>query len=538
MFENFVSKGLGSIYFSAKGLAIVEQSGGHIKHHGVVAYPSRPEGTVSTLTEDIFEVFKHDEVQLVAFMQKAIRDCKLESRNIVVGLPPKDLIIRFFEMPNIPRSEISAGINFEMKKYIPFKIEELAYDFQYRLKSRANIIEVVLCGMRQEPLGRYLNLFKQLSLETVAFEPGLFSLFRLLVIRKKIPPQKSCVVLEFDKEEANILIVDKGFPYFTRDIKLHGPQGGGGRTSEEFDAVLFRLINEVRVSLDYYRRQFMKKEVDEMLIITDKKLSNWVEQLSRELGIAAHFVSTQDLLKVPETSLEDSPFDLTKAFGASLRSVRPGLVTLNLGKMTKEKAAKPGVTLAGLGGQNIEKLVTDFFVETKSALIKGALIGGALITVGYGMGFSKVFPLEKELAVKTVKQPPLISGVDLSSLEAIQASERRMITKQRTIQDLLTRSSLASEPLKVLPRLLPVGVWFNTFRYNIDNGEIQLSCSAYDAEPKRRTEIMNAFILNLKKDLFFSKAFPIVDLLSYREMGGVSGGENFLQFEVVCKSKI
>jgi Tfp pilus assembly PilM family ATPase len=535
MLGNLVSKSLGSVYFSSKGLAIAEQSGGHIRNQGVVPYPERAPGTSMAITEDVFEVFKYDEVELVAFMQKAIRDCRLEAKNIIVALPPKDLIIRFFEMPNIPRSEIAAGINFEMKKYIPFKIEELAYDFQYRLKPRSNIIEVILCGMRQEPLNRYLNLFKQLELETVAFEPGLFSLFRLLVVRNKIPSKKSCVVLEFDREEANILVIDKGFPYFTRDIKLLSPQGGAQRTPEEFDAVLFRLINEVRVSLDYYRRQYMKKEVEEMLIITDKKLSNWVDQLSRELGISAHFVSTQDLLKVSEETVQQSPFDLTKAFGASLRSIRPGLVTLNLGKMAKEKA-RHGVSVSGLGEQSIDKQVRDFIIEFKAPLIRGAIVGCVLVVLGYGMGFSKVFPLEKELLVKTVKQPPLIAGVDLTTLESIETSEAQMLRRQSTFENLIDEAAAVPQPMIVLPRLLPAGVWLNRLRYDAASREMQLSCSAYDPESKRRAELMNDFIGNLKKDPAYSALFSAVELLSYRE-SGITFDESYLEFEVICKSK-
>ena len=157
MFGNLFKQDLSGIAFSSKGVVIVQQGGGKAKNYLSLPYPSFGDESSGILSDDIFEIFKDKEIELLAFMQKAIRDSRLDTRDVVVALPPKDLIIRFFEMPNIPRSEVLAGINFEMKKYIPFKIEELAYDFQYRVKQKANIIEVILCGIRQAPLEKYVN---------------------------------------------------------------------------------------------------------------------------------------------------------------------------------------------------------------------------------------------------------------------------------------------------------------------------------------------------------------------------------------------
>lgn len=450
----------------------------------------------------------------------------------MVALPPKDLIIRFFEMPNIPRSEVVAGINFEMKKYIPFKIEELAYDFQYRIKQKANIIEVILCGMRQVPLDRYIALFDQLNLETAAFEPGLFSLFRLLVIKNKISSQHSYVVLEFNNEEANILIAEKGFPYFTRDIKL-ASTAGAIKSADEFDAILFRLINEVRVSLDYYRRQFMKRDVDEMLVIANKSYSGWVDNFSKELGLKVNFVSLNDFLKVKDVR-EEMLSDFSKAFGASLRIERPSLVTLNLGK-AKEKATKVSYAITGISGVNLQQLAVNFIKESKPAIVKGMIIGAILVLIGYGIGFSKLFPLERDFAAATVKQPPLLPGVDLSSLETIKASETALQEKERDFKKMIEGYNPFYKKLAMLPKLMPSGVWLNALSYDTNTGTLSLTCSSYAEEERDRSDNMNRFILNLKQDPDFARDLPLLELRSYRETS--TGGVLFLQFDITCRKK-
>jgi type IV pilus assembly protein PilM len=529
MLGNLFKKDLVGITFSSKGVVIVEQGGGKSKNYLSLPYPSFDTEPSGISSDDIFEVFKDKEMELLAFLQKAIRDSRLDTKDVVVALPPKDLIIRFFEMPNIPRSEVAAGINFEMKKYIPFKIEELAYDFQYRIKQKVGIIEVILCGMRQAPLEKYVNLFNQLDLNPIAFEPALFSLFRLLVIKNKLSSQSSYLVLEFDKQEANILITEKNFPYFTRDIKLTSNLEAS-KSQEDFDAALFRLINEVRVSLDYYKRQFMKKDVDEMIIISNKNSSAWIDHFSKELGLKVTFIDFEDLLKVENVD-KDMLSDFSKALGAALRIERPSLVTLNLAK-EKEKGLKTSLAMRVAAGQNLEQLVLNFLKDSKPALIKGGVIGLLTIVLGYGIGFSKLFPLQKDFAAATVQQPPLLSGLDVSSLESAQASETILMDKQRVLKGLIDGYRPLYRKLGILPKLFPAGVWLNTFSYDLEAGQLLLSCSSYDKEEKVRSENMNKFIENLKKDADFIKDFSFVELKSYRETA--KEYVPYLEFDVTC----
>ncbi len=533
MLSNFFKKDLAGLYFSSKGVVVVEQSSGKVKSHLSLPYPFLGEGSGPNMSDDIFDVFKNREVEMMAFMQKVIRDSKIDTSSVVVALPPKDLIIRFFEMPNIPKSEVLAGINFEMKKYIPFKIEELAYDFQYRVRHKANIIEVVLCGIKQDPLDRYIELFKQLNLEPVAFEPGLFSLFRLLVIKNRVSPKKSYVILEFDNKEANILILEKGFPYFTRDIKLMLP-AGEGNAREEFDAILFRLINEVRVSLDYYKRQFLKKDVDEMLIISSKDHSGWVDNFAKELGLKVDFVSLGGVLAFKDVR-EDMFSDVGKAFGAALRVERPSLITLNLWKAKDKSYKAAALALTGMSGAGLQEAILEFLKSSKRAIIKGAIIAGVIIALSYGAGSSKVVTLEKELAAVSVNQPPLLSGVDFSSLETVKESERVFIEKNHDAESIVKNYLFFYKKLLLLSKLLPEGVWIDSLTYSSNPAFMHLTCYSYNDDLSQASENINKFIINLKSDPEFTADFSVVDLRSYRETS--MNDVPVMQFDVRCEKK-
>ncbi len=527
MFQ-FFGKEAAGVYFSSRGFVIVQQRGGRLEKFSCFPYPEAMRSQASG-TEDIFQVFQNNMVELVAFMQKTLRDSRVDTRSIVVALPSKDLIIRFFEMPQIPKSEIVAGINFEMKKYVPFKVEDLSYDFQYRIRPRANILEVILCGMRREGLNRYQNLFKQLNLDVVAFEPSLFSLFRFLAVRGKISANKSYVILEVDQDEADILIIDKGFPYFTRDIRLLG-FGKGGAAERDTEGMLYRLVNEVRVSMDYFRRQFMKKDIDEMLILSPQGRTEWGDHFHRELGLKTHVVAVKDFFKGRDVP-DDMIFDVFKACGASCRHMRSSLVTLNLAK--PEKFDTMSVVMAGLASQNAEQVLLNFVQESRESLIKGSVIAAILVSVGYGMGFSKLYPLEKELQVKTVAQPPFLSGLDLSTLETIEQSERDLITKKKSWTDAI-EAARAQDILVHLPRLVPKGVWVVRIFFSSENGYLELECASYDEEPRRRLDLMNDFLARLKEDATLDEEYANIELVSYREKE--ESNVAYLTFKIVCSS--
>lgn len=517
------------IYFGAKGVSFIQLSSGRVKNFFVQSYPVA-EWAEAHPSEDIFEVFKDREMELIAFLQKGLRDSEMDATGAVISLPPKDLIIRFFEMPNIPRSEIAAGINFEIKKYVPFKIEELAFDYQYNVRAKANIIEVVLCGMKQAPLDGYSKLLQQVNFTAQAYEPGFFSLFRFLVIKGKITNQKSYVILEFNKEGANILITEKGFPYFTRDIRLAAALGQQA-PSEDLDSQMFRLINEVRVSLDYYRRQFLKKEVDEMIVISHLATSNLIDHFSKELGLKVNLLNLAELVQA-EGVAHEMFSDLVKAYGAALRQERPSLITLNLVRQREKAKAGGGGGLA-LSSGNLQETVAAFVLENKPALAKGGVIGIIILVLGYGLGFSKLFPIEKERALAMVQTPPLLPGIDFSSLEGLQASETQYLSQERDLRELIDNRPMFYKKLVVLSKIVSEGVWIGKMAY-IEDGTMMLECHVYSSEEKARQQKMNKFVTDLRNDAEFQKTFGTIQLNSWRE-----GNWEYptIDFEVVCYAR-
>ncbi|MFH0801946.1 MAG: hypothetical protein V2A78_06105, partial [bacterium] len=146
------------------------------------------------------------------------------------------------------------------------------------------------------------------------------------------------------------------------------------------------------------------------------------------------------------------------------------------------------------------------------------------------------FPLEKEYAAASVKQPPLLPGVDVSTLESVKASETFFQEKERDLRGLQEKYSPFYKKLILLPRLMPAGVWLNVFSYASMPMALDMGCSSYAPEEKERSENINKFITNLRQNAEFSRDLTFIDLKSYRE-AVVQGDIFYLQFDVHCEKR-
>ncbi len=122
------------IYFGPKAVDVVETKGRKFLKHIQI-----PLGGVSA---GEFEEKVPLEIKIVALFNEALRRNKIESKEAVLSLSGKDLIMRTFEMPNLPKDEMASAINFEAKKYIPFRVEELVsgYHTEFVKVSRFNSV--------------------------------------------------------------------------------------------------------------------------------------------------------------------------------------------------------------------------------------------------------------------------------------------------------------------------------------------------------------------------------------------------------------
>src|SRR4030042_2071466 len=153
------------------------------------------------------------EIKLGTLLKDELVANKIEAKEAVIILSGKDLIIRNFDMPLLSREELQTAVNFEVKKYIPFRVEELVLDFQRKVDKSSHRNNILFAGIKKEALGKYLAILSQLGLKVNSIEYAGFSILRLLkLIGIKTNGVIAVVAADLVKDdETNFMVNEDGF---------------------------------------------------------------------------------------------------------------------------------------------------------------------------------------------------------------------------------------------------------------------------------------------------------------------------------------
>jgi len=505
------------IYFGIKDIILVETSGKKIVNNIRLPHPNL---AMAELEEKV-----PADIKLMAMLKDAFRTNRISAEEAFFCLSGQDLVIRTFEIPLLPQSELRGAVSFEAKKYIPFKIEELDYDFQVLFNKKDKTSLVLFVGIKKEILANYVSIAKQLNLKVGMLEYSAFSILRFLKLAG-LSDAGVMATLCFDlnnEDEANFTVFENGFSLFSRDFVFTGEPGGFEQTVETDSAQKReKLKNEIKVSLDYYNRKFPEKVIKNIFVLSDKESQADLGSLFAESSIAFKIVETK---KVLGKGVEFSTA-VAKSFAASLSKIAPLKIKINL-IGARLKAARV-VAQVGKPFALLEGLKVDF---------KFIILGIFVCVAVFGYGLVRIRPMQGELIEIKSKRVKISSIAANDSLDALSALGSKYKKKIRTLDDLVKNQMYATYPLDAIPRALPGGVWLGNFSFNQNrNGvlELLLNGQAYLENSDKELELVDAFLQNLKSDPVFSKYFKEMSIKSVEQK--TEQGKNVVMFTITCNS--
>ena len=449
--------------------------------------------------------------EIIEIIQEAFKQSKIENRGVVSGLVGKEVMIRFFRMPRIPKEERKNAVKFEAKKYIPFRIEEVASDFQVTEKKGEPKMEVIFAASKKDYINNHLSLLQQAGLTPVVLEPACFSILRTLYFTGQIKKIETVAVVNVDSSNnVEITVVRDGIPYLSRALTL---------TISGTQTLLDSLLNEIQISFDYYRRQFPGDSISRIILYGEEaELKEADESLSKELKIPV-------LKANPVKALGGKQYpgaEFSICFGLALK----GLV-------------KPQV--------EIELYTEEVVPEEKKRLIKAtvaASLPAVLILVALYLFMSKgVAELRTELnktkqaRIKTDLVSFDASGPEMEEIK-IEISEKLRILK-RLIGERIYWTTKFNE----LPKNLPEGIWFEEIKLQerVSEGarrtqiSLILKGNVYLGDVSGEMELLNKFLSDLKKNRAFFEGFQEAKLTSVKR--GKSGDFEVTKFEISCSGR-
>ena len=388
------------------------------------------------------------EIQLTAILQKTLREQKITSTDVGLSLPFKDVIFRSFTIPWMPANEIKQVVDFESRKYVPFKLSELSYIYHpVIIPDKINkAMRILFTAIKNDVLENYCKILVNAGLRVKFIEPAPISLIRVLTFKKLIPQGQRIAVVQADENEGKIIIIEGGIPQFIRDFQLIPVVNESDKPAENKDSSNLKLFNEVKISLDYYGRRNTQDKVSGIITLSESedKTKEFSESFGKELGIPVTTLNVKSILNTQSVNT----IDLLNAYGMGLRNIMPPVVSFDLQRKLEGKPSQES------GFQEITTINYRSFAKV-------AVICIVLIAMTFGL--SNLSVEEQTRKLESLKKQAGIFQ-DLSE-DAVEKKVQELIQKQAMYKSVPLKSDVAFF-LNIIPRFLPPGMWLKELTIN------------------------------------------------------------------------
>jgi len=460
---------------------------------------------------------------LATAIQKALGAASLTTRRFAVSIPSQDVLFRFFTIPMVPKAEYEAAVQFEARKYIPFKTDLLVWDFRAVPSGAANKLEVIFAAIPRESFRGITEALTAAGIQPTLVEPRSLSLARL-VEPVKAPPAHGneflCVV-DVEQDSAHLSIVRHRMPYLTRDVDLLPSQElpappAAPATAEEpplsaVDPKAQRLLSELSVSMDFFIREHPSTAVSRVVLFGDEQLVGpWCRWLSEQLRCPVE-LGNAALAPWVESEL---PLASASAVGLLRAVAEPATASLDF--LTRSVAKAPAVRPASPLKMLAELLQA---LRGPKALIPFGVAGGCLVALGV-MGRLQVAALQQRLAQMDRTVPGDRWGLEQMDQDALASVKGTAAAQLAFFKEAIDRRVRVAAKLDALAKALPNGVWLTGLefddQFSLATGNSQprlvLQGSCYLGEPGSELSAIQELEQKLKHHTAFFSGFEAAQL--------------------------
>jgi len=191
---------------------------------------------------------------------------------IVVTASGKETVFRTITLPKMKQKEFKAALEFEIKKQIPFPLEECLYDYRpitQIVKNGRELIRVSVHAITHRYVNEILAPFKNLGLEVTWLYNTQDVIGQLLGRLSFFRENTNYALLNIGKESSQISYYRGTLLEFTHVTSL-----GSSMLSNRYDDAKFEnftelLANEIQNSLDYYTGQYSSHFTNRVFVYGD-----------------------------------------------------------------------------------------------------------------------------------------------------------------------------------------------------------------------------------------------------------------------------
>lgn len=478
-----------------------------------------------------------DPQQLTAAIRSALDLANIKAKKAAVAVEHPDVLFRFFTLPALPKPEWDNAVQFESRRYIPFKPDALAWDYHAVQPKGAPNLEIVFAAMPKGAFDTLRDAVAGAGLQASSIEPRALSLARLLEAQKGAPANEFVCIVDIEAHVAHLSIAKRSMPFMTRDINFvrtvepAAPADAPAVTivdaaapadlsavgtplaANDGDPRAQRLLSELSVSMDFFMREYPSTTISKVVLFGDKALvSAWAEWLGSRLTCPVE--SGEGLLS---KKVQAADLELASAVGA----LQPaGQETIDFLRRRAGASGKPGEA-AGAGAIDLKGLNANELnaaLQTPQAALCAAA-GAAVLLVLWLSCQGMAGGLRGQYQQAVAGRPDVgwaLNAMTAADLAPVKEKAEQQIGLLKKVMD--RRVSLAAK-LDAFARTMPEGMWVNSLTYDgsfdlngVTTPRLLMSGSCYLAGGAAEIRAIQRFEEDIKKNAALFEGFKHVDV--------------------------
>jgi len=229
-----------------------------------------------------------EEAEAAARIKQFLKDQKVKTKKVVVGISGLHCLTRPLTLPQLPRAMLAEAVKREAERVLPVPLEQLYISWQ-SLPSTEGKIKVFLVAVPCQAADALLRMLSLVGLKT-----DLMDLKPLVLAR--VVKRKTAIIVDVQPSEFDIVIMVDGVPQPIRTVSLPSE-------ALSWQEKLPRIRDELDRTIKFYNSNNPEKPLDSSTsIFASGELADkpkLCQSLSKELGYPV-VVLPSPLLKCPK----------------------------------------------------------------------------------------------------------------------------------------------------------------------------------------------------------------------------------------------
>ncbi len=478
---------------------------------------------------------------------------------VAVAVLTPEAITRFFTIPLIPKQEWQAAVQFEARKYIPFRTDELVWDYRVNQVKGAKNLEVCFTAIQKDSLQRILSGLEAADVKPTVVEAGSVSLARLTgSVKRKSLDEFLCMV-SVSEDSAHLVIVKDRIPYLARDVGIavkpmglapgEGPaeavaalRESGAALPQASSAPLAaedqrarRLLSEITISIDFFTHVYQTATITNVFLFgEDATLEPWCQWFSEQLRSPVELGTSL----LPQRAPGTIPLSVAVALGVLQRVPQERASLDFLARSQTPLHQTPERALIVPVGFS-----RSFKIPVSHALASAVLVVWMLLVIWF-YGSRDVLSTRRSLQQLVGERAKIGWGVEDAPRDVLQTVRTLVQTQRELLQQTVDRRESMAAKLDALAHLLPDGVWFTEMVFedlpDRETGGHALNLTVKGAcflgQPEQELAAIQEFADRIKRDPRFFQGFQVAQIEEVQATVDEDRGITYQTFRLNCKS--